>query len=101
MFQHFLVFNSLGRGVKAEAWLKLKIGAAQVDDAPYREDLGREAEDDDKDDDPIELMILVLAGELEQPVENIEQKRRKLDRECDQPDDDQINRHSTLARVPS
>ena len=45
---------------RPRAWLKLKIGAAQVDDAPYREDLGREAEDDDKDDDPIELMILVL-----------------------------------------
>jgi hypothetical protein len=73
---------------------------AQVDDAADGEEFGGDAKANEEHYEPFIGMILVLAGELEELVQNLEPEGPDINREPDDTDQDQVLHDAALPRVP-
>jgi hypothetical protein len=85
----------LGLGLPPQADL-----VAQVDDAADGEEFGGDAKANEEHYEPFIGMILVLAGELEELVQNLEPEGPDINREPDDTDQDQVLHDAALPRVP-
>jgi hypothetical protein len=61
-----------------------------------RVNLGGDAEENEKDHEPVDRVALRLVGEFEELVESVVPDGKQIDREPHETHDDQIARDSTL-----
>jgi hypothetical protein len=92
-----------GEHVVAGQLIRLGLGlppahdlVAQVDCAANRVNLGGDTEENEKDHQPVDHVVLRFVGELDELVESVVADGKQIDREPDETDDDQVARDSTL-----
>ena len=95
--EHVVARELIGLGLSLAPLGDLKL---QIDGAADRVDLGGEAEEDDQQHQPVDLVVLRLVGQLDELVERVVPDGNAVDREPDRSHDNQVPHDAALPRVP-